>query len=106
MRGGGRLTNLALLCLLTLAFLSGWVAFELSGQPARATLVIHAAAGVAIVLLVPWKMLIARRGLRRARSLRWGSVVLALGVLRSRLSCEAGGAGPAGVCLGEVGGGR
>jgi hypothetical protein len=83
MRGGGRLTNLALLCLLTLAFLSGWVAFELSGQPARATLVIHAAAGVAIVLLVPWKMLIARRGLRRARSLRWASVVLALGVLIS-----------------------
>lgn len=31
MRGGGRLTNAALLCLLTLAFVSGWVAFELSG---------------------------------------------------------------------------
>jgi len=38
MRGGGPLTNLALLCLLALAFASGWVAFELSGQPARATL--------------------------------------------------------------------
>jgi DMSO/TMAO reductase YedYZ molybdopterin-dependent catalytic subunit len=71
MRGGGRLTNLALLCLLALAFASGWVAFELSGQPARATLVIHAAAGVAIVLLVPWKALVARRGLRRPRRLRW-----------------------------------
>jgi hypothetical protein len=77
---GGRLTNLALLGLLTAAFLSGWVAFELSGPPARATLVIHAAAGVAIVLLVPWKSMIARRGLRRPRPLRWASLVLAIGV--------------------------
>jgi DMSO/TMAO reductase YedYZ molybdopterin-dependent catalytic subunit len=76
----GRLTNLALLGLLTLAFFSGWVAFELSGQPARAMLVVHAAAGVGIVLLVPWKSLIARRGLRRTRPLRWASLVLALGV--------------------------
>ncbi len=83
MRGGGRLSNLALLCLLALAFASGWVAFELSGQPARATLVIHAAAGVAIVLLVPWKALVARRGLRRPRRLRWASLVLALGVVVS-----------------------
>lgn len=83
MRGGARLTNLALLSLLILAFFSGWVAFELSGQPARATLVIHAAAGVAIVLLVPWKALIARRGLRRPRPLRWASLVLALGVVVS-----------------------
>ena len=85
MRGGGRLTNLALLGLLTLAFASGWVAFELSGQPARATLVIHAAAGVAIVLLVPWKTLVARRGLRRPRHMRWASLVLALGVVVSIL---------------------
>jgi DMSO/TMAO reductase YedYZ molybdopterin-dependent catalytic subunit len=83
MRGNGRLTNVALLCLLTLAFTSGWVAFELSGQPARAVLVIHAAAGVAIVLLVPWKSLIARRGLRRPRPLHWASLILAVGVLVS-----------------------
>jgi hypothetical protein len=82
-RGSGRLTNVALLGLLTVAFASGWVAFELSGQPARAILVIHAAAGVAIVLLVPWKSLVARRGLRRQRTLRWASLVLALGVLIS-----------------------
>jgi DMSO/TMAO reductase YedYZ molybdopterin-dependent catalytic subunit len=73
----------ALLSLLILAFATGWVAFELSGQPARAVLVIHAAAGVAIVLLVPWKSLVARRGLRRTRPLRWASLVLALGVLVS-----------------------
>jgi DMSO/TMAO reductase YedYZ molybdopterin-dependent catalytic subunit len=83
MARAGRLTNVALLCLLTLAFASGWVAFELSGQPARAILVVHAAAGVGIVLLVPWKSLIARRGLRRPRPLRWASLVLAVGVLVS-----------------------
>jgi DMSO/TMAO reductase YedYZ molybdopterin-dependent catalytic subunit len=82
-KGSGRLTNVALLCLLTLAFASGWVAFELSGQPARAILVLHGAAGVAIVLLVPWKSLVARRGLRRPRPLRWASLVLAAGVLIS-----------------------
>jgi molybdopterin-dependent oxidoreductase-like protein protein/TAT (twin-arginine translocation) pathway-exported protein len=82
-RSGGRLTNVALLGLLASAFFSGWVAFELTGQPARAVLVLHAAAGVAIVLLVPWKSLIARRGLRRPRSMRWASIVLALGVVIS-----------------------
>jgi DMSO/TMAO reductase YedYZ molybdopterin-dependent catalytic subunit len=79
----GRLVNVALLCLLALAFASGWVAFELSGQPARAILVIHAAAGVAIVLLVPWKSLVARRGLKRPRPMRWASLVVAAGVLVS-----------------------
>ena len=76
----GRITNLALLFLLALAFASGWVAFELSGQPARAVLLLHAAAGVAIVLLVPWKSLVAKRGLRRPRTLKWASFVLAFGV--------------------------
>src|SRR4030088_385735 len=79
----GRLTNVAVLCLLAAAFATGWVAFELSGQPARAILVIHAAAGLAIVLLVPWKSLVARRGLRRPRPLRWASLVVVLGVLVS-----------------------
>jgi len=76
----GRITNLALLFLLALAFASGWMAFELSGQPARAVLLLHAAAGVAIVLLVPWKSLVAKRGFRRPRSLKWASVVLGIGV--------------------------
>src|SRR5467141_1396513 len=76
----GRITNLALLFLLALAFASGWVAFELSGQPARAVLLLHAAAGVAIVLLVPWKSLVAKRGLRRPRTLKLASFVLAFGI--------------------------
>jgi hypothetical protein len=78
-----RLTNVALLVLLSAAFATGWVAFELSGQPARAVLVLHAAAGTGIVLLVPWKSLIARRGLRARRSMKWASLALAVGVLIS-----------------------
>jgi DMSO/TMAO reductase YedYZ molybdopterin-dependent catalytic subunit len=54
--------------------------FELTGQPARAVLVLHAAAGVGIVLLVPWKSLIAQHGLRHRKGMRWASVVLAAGV--------------------------
>jgi molybdopterin-dependent oxidoreductase-like protein protein len=76
----GRVTNVALLLFLAVAFGSGWLAFELSGQPARAVLVLHAAAGVGIVLLVPWKSLVARRGLKRARAMRWASIVLAIGI--------------------------
>jgi molybdopterin-dependent oxidoreductase-like protein protein len=77
-----RSTNLALFGLLAVAFGSGWLAFTLSGQPARATLVLHGAAGVGIVLLVPWKALLSARSLRRrrGRSLWWPSLVVALGV--------------------------
>src|SRR5919204_4091817 len=80
--GGPRRTNLALLLLLAVAFFSGWAAFMLSGQPARATLVLHGAAGVGIVLLVPWKAALSVRSTarRRGRSLWWPSVVLAVGV--------------------------
>jgi DMSO/TMAO reductase YedYZ molybdopterin-dependent catalytic subunit len=80
--GGPRRTNLALLLLLAVAFFSGWAAFMLSGQPARATLVLHGAAGVGIVLLVPWKAALSVRSIarRRGRSLWWPSVVLAVGI--------------------------
>jgi hypothetical protein len=76
----GRLTNLSLFVLLAVAFASGWLAFELAGQPARAVLLLHAAAGVGIVLLIPWKSLVAKRGLSRRRGLRWASIVLAIGI--------------------------
>jgi len=76
----GRLTNASLFLFLAIAFASGWLAFELSGQQSRAVLVLHAAAGVGIVLLVPWKSMVAKRGLRRPRVLRWASLVLAIGI--------------------------
>src|SRR5436305_12499627 len=73
---GGRRTNLALLGLLAVAFGSGWLAFELTGSDARAVLVLHAVAGVAIVALVPWKSALAVRSLRRRPAARPAAVLL------------------------------
>lgn len=68
-RRAGRRTNLALLVLLGLALATGALAFAV-GTPgaARVVAVAHGAAGLALVLLVPWKSVIARRGLRRPGS--------------------------------------
>ena len=80
---GGRRSNLALLTLLSVAFLTGWVAFAFFATPARAALLLHAAAGFAILLLLPWKSVVAHRGLRRPRPARWASVVFAVLVVIS-----------------------
>src|SRR5690242_15897710 len=79
----GASTNLALLGLLAAAFLTGWLAFAFAAAPARWSLVIHAAAGFAILALLPWKSMIARRGLERPRPGRWASVLLGVLVLVS-----------------------
>lgn len=71
-----RRVNLALLCLLALAFVSGWAAFAVSDWTARLVLVAHSAVGLGLLLLVPWKSVIARRGLARARPGRGVSVAL------------------------------
>jgi molybdopterin-dependent oxidoreductase-like protein protein len=79
----GARTNLFLLLLLTVAFLTGWLAFAYATAPARWSLVIHAIGGFAIVLLLPWKSLIARRGMRRAWRARWASVLFSALVIVS-----------------------
>jgi Oxidoreductase molybdopterin binding domain len=79
----GRRTNLALLGLLGAAFATGWLAFALGTAPARWSLVVHALGGFAILLLLPWKSIVARRGLHRPRPSRWASVTLAALVLAS-----------------------
>src|SRR5438132_1192905 len=66
----GRRTNLALLLLLSLAFLTGWLAFAFFATPARVSLYVHTASGFAIMLLLPWKSVVARRGLGRPRPAR------------------------------------
>jgi DMSO/TMAO reductase YedYZ molybdopterin-dependent catalytic subunit len=72
-----RLTNLALLAALLLAFATG-VAVVAAGSPGgRLVAVAHGVVGLAVVLLVPWKTRIVRRGLRRARRSRWASLLLA-----------------------------
>jgi hypothetical protein len=78
-RAAGRGTNLALLMLVVLALASGVTAFAVgSPGPARIVTVIHGVAGLAIVALIPWKCVVARRGWRRRRSGRGAGLALAI----------------------------
>jgi Oxidoreductase molybdopterin binding domain len=79
----GARTNLALLALLALAFATGWLAFAFATAPARWSLLVHAAGGFAILALLPWKSMIAQRGLGRPRPGRWASLLLGMLVLIS-----------------------
>ena len=79
-RRAGRRTNLALLGLLLLAFVTGGLAYGF-GTPTAATVVvaIHGAAGLGLLLLVPWKAVIVRRSWSRATGTR--ALATGLGVL-------------------------
>jgi hypothetical protein len=79
----GARTNLALLVLLGIAFLTGWLAFAFATAPARWSLLLHATGGLAILLLLPWKSMIARRGVGRPRPGRWASILLGVLVIVS-----------------------
>jgi hypothetical protein len=85
-RRAGRRTNLALLGLLLLAFVTGVLAYGV-GTPTAATVVvaIHGAAGLGLLLLVPWKTVIIRRSWPRAATTRslatWLGVLVAITVL-------------------------
>jgi DMSO/TMAO reductase YedYZ molybdopterin-dependent catalytic subunit len=81
----GRRTNLALLAALAAAFATGWLAFAYATAPARWSLLVHATSGFAILALIPWKSLVVRRGLRRARPGRAQSLILALLIFGSLL---------------------
>jgi DMSO/TMAO reductase YedYZ molybdopterin-dependent catalytic subunit len=81
-RPGAR-TNAALLVLLGVAFLTGWLAFAYGTSPARISLIFHATSGVAILVLLPWKSMVARRGLGRPRPGRIASITLGVLVLSS-----------------------
>jgi DMSO/TMAO reductase YedYZ molybdopterin-dependent catalytic subunit len=72
-----RITNLTLLAALVVAFASGVGAVATGTASGRWVAVAHGIVGVAVVLLVPWKSMIVRRGLRRARRSRWVSLLLA-----------------------------
>src|SRR5215468_1921915 len=80
-----RRTNLALLALLTVAFTTGWLAFAYGTMASRWSLIVHALGGFAILTVLPWKSIVARRGLRRSRPGRWASLTLAALVLASLL---------------------
>jgi voltage-gated potassium channel Kch len=63
----GRRTNLALLALLFLAFVTGVASWLVGSALVRWIVIAHGVAGLGIVVLAPWKRTIARRGLARRR---------------------------------------
>src|SRR5439155_23238198 len=67
-----RRTNLALLVLLAGSLASGLAAFAVGTALVRWVVVAHGAAGLGLILLVPWKWPIVRRGTRRRRAWRAG----------------------------------
>jgi Oxidoreductase molybdopterin binding domain len=82
-RRAGRRTNLALLSLLILAAITGALGYAV-GSPRSASVAItiaHGAAGLALLLLVPWKSVVVRRTWRRTGALARGHDSLVLGVL-------------------------
>ena len=92
----GRRTNLALLALLVLALLTGTVSYAVGAAPATTVATTaHAAVGLAVVLLVPWKRTLVRRGQRRGphRGRRAGvalAVLVAVTVLAGLAQTLAG----------------
>lgn len=74
----GRTTNLALFAVLVVAFATGVGAVATGSARGGWIVVAHGVAGLAVVVLVPWKGRVVRRGLRRARASRWLSLLLAV----------------------------
>ena len=72
----GRRTNLALLAALGAALSSGALAFAVGHPSGGWAAGIHGAAGLAILLLSPWKSIIVRRGLARASRRKGASIAL------------------------------
>ncbi|MGH9135795.1 MAG: hypothetical protein ACRD0G_01955, partial [Acidimicrobiales bacterium] len=77
----GRRTNLALLVVVLAALLTGGVAFGTGAGAARVVTAGHGIVGLAVVLLVPWKSTIVRRGLARPRGGKALSVLLGVALV-------------------------
>ena len=88
----GRRTNLALLLALALSVLTGLLGWGFGTAGAsRAVGLAHAVAGLAVVLLVPWKRAVVRRARRRTAGTEAGAAAR----LPGRVAARAGrGAGP------------
>jgi DMSO/TMAO reductase YedYZ molybdopterin-dependent catalytic subunit len=79
---GPRRTNLALLIVLVAALATGGLAFAAGTGWGRPVLVAHGLAGLAVLVLAPWKSVVVRRGLaRRSGAGRWASVAFGALVL-------------------------
>jgi hypothetical protein len=79
----GRRTNLALLALLIFTILTGLLSWAIGSALDRWVVVAHGIAGLAIVALVPWKGMIARRGLARRRPGTGTSIAFAVLIVTS-----------------------
>ncbi|SFO54590.1 Oxidoreductase molybdopterin binding domain-containing protein [Geodermatophilus obscurus] len=81
-RRAGRRTNLGLLALLLVAGGTGVLAFGVGTPlPSQVVATVHGAAGLGLLLLVPWKTVVVRRSRRRALGRRDPTVAWALAVL-------------------------
>ncbi|SNS63505.1 Oxidoreductase molybdopterin binding domain-containing protein [Geodermatophilus saharensis] len=81
-RRAGRRTNLGLLALLTVTGATGLLAFGVGTPlPARVVAAAHGAAGLGLLLLVPWKSVVVRRSWHRTRGRRDPAVAWALAAL-------------------------
>ncbi len=81
-RRAGRRTNLGLLALLLVAGATGVLAFGVGTPlPARVVAGAHGAAGLGLLLLVPWKSVVVRRSRRRTLGRRDPTVAWALAAL-------------------------
>ena len=89
----GRRTNLALFVVLVLAIGTGVLAFAIGTGWAWWAVAAHGTAGIALVLLSPWKAAISARGLRRERPGAVASIVLAVFVIVAVASGVAHAAG-------------
>jgi DMSO/TMAO reductase YedYZ molybdopterin-dependent catalytic subunit len=79
---GPRRTNLILLVVLVAALATGGLAFAAGTGWGRPVVVAHAVAGLAVLVLAPWKSVIVRHGLaRRSGPGPWVSVIFGLLVL-------------------------
>lgn len=76
-----RQTNLALLGLAVMAVVSGFIAFTIGTETGRWVVVAHGVIGLAMLVLSPWKSMIARRGLARDTPGRGISIILSVTAL-------------------------
>ncbi|GAA2739865.1 hypothetical protein GCM10009867_37660 [Pedococcus aerophilus] len=66
----GRLSNLALLVVVPLAALTGFLMFLVGSGPVWPVAILHGVVALLVVVLVPWKSAVVRRGLRRTQRQR------------------------------------
>ena len=77
----GRHANLALLVVVPLAAGTGFVMFLLGSGPVWPVAILHGAVSLVVLVLVPWKSVVVRRGIRRTRRRGWSTSVVLTGAV-------------------------